>query len=208
MLCLGPGILPDVIKVVCWRELLVVPLSLLFVTDMFLVCRVSDCLRGVLPPGVLGLRRMFAMVSEACLVLPVVGMASIVMVDVEDVSLVYPPVRLRRGDLLVLPLCRRVREATSGHFLHQSLGGRDGDPVTVVYWNVEKPATTGLIAVLQCPSLKLDKIVRFVGTGDRQLIVEVNRCSLVVPSGAQTIGFVSRNVSRSPGIFNMKSRPS
>ena len=134
-----------------------VPLSLLFVTDMFLVCRVSDCLRGVLPPGVLGLRRMFAMVSEACLVLPVVGMASIVMVDVEDVSLVYPPVRLRRGDLLVLPLCRRVREATSGHFLHQSLGGRDGDPVPIVDGNVQEPAAPRWIAVLQCPSLELNK---------------------------------------------------
>ena len=97
------------------------------------------------------------MVSEACLVLPVVGMASIVMVDVEDVSLVYPPVRLRRGDLLVLPLCRRVREATSGHFLHQSLGGRDGDPVPIVDGNVQEPAAPRWIAVLQCPSLELNK---------------------------------------------------
>ena len=186
-------------------------LFLLFVNDVFLVGRrVSDGLRGVLPPVILGSSRMFAVVSEVGLILPVVGLLTPpVVVDKHHISLVNSPLRLRcRSGLLHLLLSWRGEvggQPAPGYLLHQSLGGRDGDPVTVVYWNVEKPATTGLIAVLQCPSLKLDKIVRFVGTRDRQLIVEVNRCSLVVPSGAQTLGFVSRNVSLSPGIFNMKS---
>ena len=187
-------------------------LFLLFVNEVFLVGRrVSNGFRRVLPPVILGWR-IFAVVSEVCLILPVVGLAPTLVVDEDNVSLVNPSLRLSSHypDLFILLLSWLGvlgvfgvlgGQPTPGHLFHQSLGCSDGYPVTVVYWNVEKPATPGLIAVLQCPSLKLDKIVRFIG---RQLMVEVNRCSLVVRSQTQTIGFVSR----SPGIFNMESRPS
>ena len=91
---LGPGVLTNVIKMVCWRRFFVVPsilLFLLFVNNVFLVGRrISNGFRGVLPPEILA-PWMFAVVPEVCLVLPVVGLTPARLVDEHDISLVSSP---------------------------------------------------------------------------------------------------------------------
>ena len=153
---LSPGVLANLIKVVCRRRLFVVPsilLFLLFLNDVLLVGLrgISDGLRGVLPPVVLG-PWMFAVVSEVCLILPVVGLAGLaglataVVVDEQNISLVNSPLSLCSSQTSLLGLLLSWLgvlgvfggQPAPGHLLHQGLGGRDGDPVTVVYWNVEK----------------------------------------------------------------------
>ena len=83
-----------------------------------------------------------------------VWVTSVVMVDVHNIPLVGSPVRIPLLDLLLLPLQGFVREPAPGHLLHQGLGGSDGDPVAVVYWNVEESASPGWITLLQCPGLE------------------------------------------------------